>query len=325
MAAAAPALSADQFQSLLDADPQFQSLVAAAQKAGGSKDKTAVEAMKSYVQTFAKSKGFQIPAGVDVSAATGKIVPDADWDWGRFALALTPIAAGLAVAAIAGAGAVGGASGGAAAAGGSSALPGIASPFAAAIPATEGVASATALGLPVTAGLGTAGSVATAAGGGSTLAKVVSGLSDVGKGVGAATDAAGQNDLNQEQLGLSTANTDIAGQKASTDEMLAVDKANTQKGQQHLRDQVMLEKASHPSVSPFDVTGGPKVSPEYLSALQQIAAKNPDLLKTPDPYKPIGASGLQAATNTQPSTLQKVGNIASPVLTTLPKIAKLFR
>ena len=160
--------------------------------------------------------------------------------------------------------------------------------------------------------------------GGSTLAKITNLLPSVGKAVGAATSAAGQNALNQEQLGLSAANTDITGQSAYTNEELAIAKENAALENQKLKDAFMAEKATHPSVSPFDITGGPKYSPEYLSTLQTMAAQTPELLKAPTPYKPITPSGLQQATGTTPSTLQKIGEIAGPAATALPSVLKLF-
>ncbi len=174
---------------------------------------------------------------------------------------------------------------------------------------------------------GGAGTLASVAGGASTLGtlgKFNNLLGDVGKGIGAATTAAGQNNLNQEELGLRAAGTDITGQQAFTNEEVAVNKENAAMENQHLKDQYMLEKANHPSVSPFNITGGPKYSPEYVSTLQQIAQTNPELLKMPAPYKPIGANGLQAATGTTPSTLQKIGQVASPALTALPSVLKMF-
>lgn len=247
-----------------------------------------------------------------------------DSHWVRNAL----IGAGIGAAALTGFGAAGigplsglfGAGAGSAAA---------ASPFA--IPATEGIASATSLGLPVTAGLGTAGTVAGAAGGAGAALKGASSLSKIGdlldaggKAVGAVTQAAGQNNLNQEQLGLQAANTDISGQHANVDEQIGVSNANAKLKAQDLKNQFMLDRASHPSVSPFNVTGGPKYSPEYLSSLQQIAAQHPDLLTKPAPYKPITPSGLQKATGTEPSTMQKIGEILSPAMSVAPKLVKLF-
>lgn len=274
------------------------------------------DAQRAQVMAQAIQHGIGFNGKYDMVDENGQIAEE------HHKLKKAAIAAAIAGLAVTGLGAAGigplaGALGGAGAAG------------AAAVPATEGIASATALGLPVTAGLGTAGAATTAASvlgaGGSTLGKISSIIGAAGKGIGDATTAAGQNDLNQEQLGLNAANIDISGQKAATDEALAVDKANTQKGQQHLRDQFMLEKAQHPSASPFDVTGGVHYSPEYLSALQKIAAADPTMLATPAPYKPITPSGAQAATGTTPSTLQKIGNIASPVTTVASKILPFFK
>jgi hypothetical protein len=180
----------------------------------------------------------------------------------------------------------------------------------------------------ITGGTGLAGTLggttAALAGGGSALTKIGGLLGAAGKGIGDATTAAGNNDLNQEDRGLQAAGIDINGQRAYTDEALGVSKQNAALKLQHTREQLMAEKAAHPSVSPFNITGGPKYSPEYLSTLQQIAQTNPEFLTAPTPYTPITPSGAQKATGTTPSTLSKIGNILSPALTVAPKIASLF-
>lgn len=239
-----------------------------------------------------------------------------DSHWVRNAL----IGAGIGAAALTGFGAAGiGPLSGLFGAGAEAAA---ASPFA--IPATEGIASATSLGLPVTAGLGSAGAAATAAGAGGTLAKISSLLPDIGKGIGAATTAAGQNDLNQEQAGLQAAGIDISGQQAYTNEEIAVAKENAAMQEQQLKDQYMLGKAKNPGHSPFDPVAPAPADPTYLSTLSKLANADPEFLTAPKPYTPITPSGAQKATGTTPSTLQTIGNWLSPGLSLAPKIAKLF-
>lgn len=160
--------------------------------------------------------------------------------------------------------------------------------------------------------------------GGSTLAKIVSLLPDAGKAIGAATTAAGQNDLNQEQLGLTAANTDITGQQAYTNEEIAVAKENAAMQQQQLKDKFMLDKAQNPGRSPFDPTGTKAPGADYVSSLSALASAAPDPLAAPTPYKPITPSGAQAATGTTPGTLSKIGQILGPALTLAPKIASFF-
>lgn len=160
--------------------------------------------------------------------------------------------------------------------------------------------------------------------GGSTLTKVGNLLGDVGKGIGAIDTAAGNNRLNQEQLGLQANNSNITGQNAYENQVLGVDKANTTKDTQALKNQYLLEKAQHPAVSPFDVTGGVKYSPAYLASLSALAAKTPNYLAPPAPYVPINPADVQGATNTAPSTLSKIGQALGPALTVAPKIAALF-
>lgn len=163
-----------------------------------------------------------------------------------------------------------------------------------------------------------------AAPGGSSLSKVGNLLGDVGKGISAVDQANGTNRLNQEELGLKANDSNIRGQQAFTDENIGVSKQNATLGNQDLKNQYLLEKTLHPSVGPFNVTGGPKYSPEYLSSIQAIAAKHPELLAKPAPYVPIDPKDVQGATNTAPSTLSKIGSILGPALSVAPKIAALF-
>lgn len=171
---------------------------------------------------------------------------------------------------------------------------------------------------------GAAGTTAALGAGGSALTKIGSLLGDVGKSVGDAGNAANQDRLIQESAGLDANKLNTEGQNAYQSQVLAVDKANTQKTQQHLRDQLMSEKAVHPSVSPFDVSGGPTWSPEYKSALAQIAAQNPELLAKPVPYTSIDPKNVPGSTGTTPSTLSKIGQMLSPALSVAPKIAAMF-
>lgn len=202
-----------------------------------------------------------------------------------------------------------------------------ASPFAAAIPATEGIASATALGLPVTAGLGTAGAAAGAAGTVGTLGtlgKIAGLLPGVGQSIGAATQAAGQNNLNQEELALKANDSNITGTRTDVVNQTDIAKANAQMAARRLRNQFALGVAQAPPVGPMGTKGGLAYSPAFLDALAAETRNAPAPLASPPPYTPINIKDVQGATNTAPGTLQKIGDWLAPGATIASKILPLF-
>jgi len=99
------------FQAALNADPQYQQLIQHAQSALTHKDPgqvfnsrpgegtsaSAYAALTAYATQKAQQLGFTIPDGSHVGY-DGQIATDAPWDWGKAALALTPLAAGLGLA-----------------------------------------------------------------------------------------------------------------------------------------------------------------------------------------------------------------------------------
>lgn len=200
-----------------------------------------------------------------------------------------------------------------------------ASPFAAAIPATEGIASATSLGLPVTAGLGTAGAAAGAAGTVGTLSKIAGMLPGVGQSIGAATQAAGQNNLNQEELALKANDSNITGTRSDVLNQTEIAKANAQMAARRLRNEFALGVAQTPPTGPMGVKGGLAYSPAFMEALAAETRNPATPLKAPTPYTPINIKDVQGATNTKPGTLQQIGEWLAPGATIASKVLPLFR
>lgn len=187
--------------------------------------------------------------------------------------------------------------------------------------------TATSLGLPVTAGLGTAGTAAAGAGtvgAVSTLGKIAKMLPGAGQSIGAATQAAGQNNLNQEELALKANDSNITGQRSDVINQTDIAKANAQMAARKLRNQFALGVAQAPPTGPMGVKGGLAYSPAFMDALAAETHNPAAPLTAPTPYKPINIADVQGATNTKPGTLQKIGEWLSPATTIGSKILPLF-
>lgn len=185
--------------------------------------------------------------------------------------------------------------------------------------------TATSLGLPVTAGLGTAGTAAGAAGTVGTLGKIAKMLPGVGQSVGAATQAAGQNDLNQEELALKANESNITGTRSDVLNQTEIAKANAQMAARRLRNEFALGVAGSPPVGPMGVKGGLAYSPAFMEALAAETRNPATPLKAPTPYTPINIKDVQGATNTKPGTLQQIGEWLAPGATIASKVLPLFR
>lgn len=213
-----------------------------------------------------------------------------------------------------------------------------------------GLTGSTAAGIASAAGYTTdaAGNVIDAAGvpaeGGSslgqTLGKSLGKFGDVagsiGQAIGKANTAEGQNRLNQENLGLTANGQNITGQSAFEQELMNRAKEEDIQRTKAGKDVYRASYNANPRVSPFDPTGGPKYSPQYLATAQGLADQGAETLKNPamyatsaqpalKPYVPIDPKDVQGATNTQQGTLSKIGDYLGPGLSTAQMIARMWR
>ncbi len=251
--------------------------------------------------------------------------------------------AGGSLAGGAGAG-LGGASGAAGAAGGLAPLASSATvPTATGTVAggTGGVGSSAAGTLAASDGSSLASAGSAAAGGASSLSKLGSLLGGAGSAVGNATTAAGNNALDQEKLGLTANAQNITGQAEFENELMNRSKTEASQRQGSLADIYRQSYSTSdaagtgPKVGPNNKAGSPVYSPAYLKALSDLesqgatklsktATYDTNAMPALTPYTPVNPANVQGATNTSPSTLQKVGNYAAPALTIADAFANYF-
>lgn len=236
--------------------------------------------------------------------------------------------------------------------------------------ATTGLA--TGAGLPGATAIPTVGDLATtgsaiggqaaggadAATGGATsdLSKAGQLARALGSGIGGATQAAGQTQLSNAQLGLTANgqnnqlqeaimnggiaanNSNIQGQSSFEQELLA--RAKTEQSQRSgaLANVYRANLAENPRVSPFNIAGAPVNSPAYLSTLEALSTQGQKKLQTGAtydtnnmpalaPYTPITpniAPYKPYVPQTDPSTAQTIGNWLSPTLSTIGAIASIY-
>lgn len=239
----------------------------------------------------------------------------------------TMIVAGIAAAALGtlgaagvlggAAGAGGAASGGTAAAGsvlpstvigtGAATLPAVAA--SGAVPAALGVGGATAAAVP---------GVLSKVGGLLGKGSVADTLGLAGKGISGALQSAGQTQLQNNEL---TANAAQINQRAEEARQAALENLSGQEREQRASDLTNLARQSFVTsgrASPFNPSGAPVQSASYLQGLSDIEKQALARLKEGPMYDPtkIAPKAVTPYTpNTSQSTLQKVGNIAAPVLT----------
>lgn len=193
-----------------------------------------------------------------------------------------------------------------------------------------GLAETTSSTIP--AGGSTLGTIGKALTTGSKIGDI---LGAAGQGIGAATTAAGNNALDQEKLALDANSQNISGQSAFINEALGLASEEDKQRKSALQDAYRASYAQNPRVSPFDPVGAPKLSSTYMDILSAMEgqAKNKltspaqydtSKIPAPTPYTPIDIKNVQGATNTSPSTLQKIGQWVGPGLTIGSKIASLL-
>lgn len=167
---------------------------------------------------------------------------------------------------------------------------------------------------------------------GSTLSDV---LNTAGAGVNAATQAAGQTQLQNALMGLTANGQNITGNSAFENELMNRAELEAKQRKGGLANIYRESRIENPRVSPFDPAGAPKYSDNYKSALHQLSAQGAEDIATPVQYDVKTLPKLKAYTDynpntisgaggTEPSTLQTIGNYLGPTLSTTAALAKLF-
>jgi hypothetical protein len=207
--------------------------------------------------------------------------------------------------------------------------------FAGAAPSLASTGEATVASTAVPAAdLGTSSTIAgvSSAGGsgGGTLGQLAPALNAAGKGIGAATTAAGQNQLNAGNLAIQANNSNTSGQSAYQNEMMGLHNAEQTQRNTEGTNVARASFLENQKPGPFNTQGLTPLSPNYVSTLNALSAQGTtDLsqapkygataLPTPPPYKPINP-----AQYTTPSTLQNIGNYVAPALSTLGALAQYY-
>ncbi len=202
-------------------------------------------------------------------------------------------------------------------------------------------ADASAAGAPIAGAAGTAAEAAAGTGTAGLAGKALTGLSTLGKiggllggaanAVGAAGQAEGNNALDQEKLALQANRDNISGMTAY--EQALMGRAHEEDAQRKtaLKNVYMDSYAHNPNVSPFNTTGGPHYSQQYLQTIGDLSRQGGQKLSTPgqydtngmpvlNSYNPIDPRNVQGATNTKPGAINQVGNWLSPTLSIAGKI-----
>ncbi len=158
-------------------------------------------------------------------------------------------------------------------------------------------------------GLGTTGLIASGVKPGlSTIDRVGSLLRDSSKAVGDMTTAAGNNRLNENDARMTADTTNIInkGRQETNDAAReAIDRKNLYKA----------SVARNPQVSPYNAKGVPALSPELMAGLSEMEKASLARLQAGrDPFTPYEPKG--------PSTLERIGNYASPAMSTIGMLSK---
>jgi hypothetical protein len=185
-------------------------------------------------------------------------------------------------------------------------------------------------------GLGTTGLIDKIAQGAGTISKIGDILGAAGAGVSGATQAAGDTQYRNALIGLTANGQNITGNTSFENALMKrAGEEDTQRSQA-LKDVYRQGIATHPNVSPFNPTGGPQYSQEYLNTLGNLKNQGVDKLSTGPqydtrklpavkPYTDYNPNTIDGPGGTQPSTMQTIGNWLGPSLSTIGAIAKLLK
>lgn len=158
------------------------------------------------------------------------------------------------------------------------------------------------------------------------------GVNEIGKSIGSAVDAAGNNRLNQEKLDLEANGQNNQARSAYETALISRAKLESDQRQQSLKDMYRASYAKNRQSGPFNTRGLAAYSPEYLAGLSDLEKQallrlhqdpqyGTDKMTPVAPYAPYVPSQTP---NAQPSTLQSVGNWLSPAVSTIGTIGRLW-
>ena len=157
----------------------------------------------------------------------------------------------------------------------------------------------------------------------------------VGSAVGNATQASGQNRLNQENLGLTANEQNIQGESAFESALLNRAKLEDDQRETARRNAFRASALRNPRVSPFDPTGPPVASQDYLSTMDALGSQARNTL-TQAPtysaaglpplrrYQPIDPRNVPRDTNTERGTLETIGSYVGPALSTYGALSQYW-
>lgn len=326
---------------------QEQTLQALHRTSASEAQNTRMDEQKTYFdpqkklsyQLHGGKKWYVSPGGPTPEGGGGLVHGRMEWDpeKGEFVShydmgkIMSLVAAGVLTAGAANA-ITGGAASGAATGSGGAASPLASSataPLASTLPgaaSTSTVVGGTAATAPVST-LGTIGGV---------LKKAEPLLHGMGKAVGDAATAAGQNRLDQEHLALTANGQNILGQSSFEQELM--NRAHTEADQRKdaLKDVYRASYAKNATAGPYNPRGIRPQSPEYLAALGNLESQGSARLATGAqystnamaplaPYTPVPVNNVQGATGTKKGTLETIGDWLSPALSTTEKLSRLWR
>lgn len=143
-------------------------------------------------------------------------------------------------------------------------------------------------------------------------------LGALGKGIGDATTAAGNNRISADELGIrGTANYESAlNNRARTD---------ADQRSQAAKDVYRANFFANLPSSPYNPRPLQAPGANYASTLSNLEQQGMKRLETASPYDMSTVAPLKPYAPTQPGLLEKAGNWTSPILSTLGSVGKLLR
>lgn len=173
----------------------------------------------------------------------------------------------------------------------------------------------------------------------STVSRIAQLANPAAKAISAATQSAGETQLTNANLGvqannsnISANNSNISGQQSFEQELMNRAKLESDQRKNALANIYRASYTKNPSVSPYNIAGPTKYSQDYLDALDSVSREGQNQLKTPQQYAANGLPPLTPYTpyrtdfkpDTDPSTMQTVGNWLAPTLSTIGTVADLY-
>jgi hypothetical protein len=179
--------------------------------------------------------------------------------------------------------------------------------------------------------------VADSSGGSNTATDIANLVKAGGQALGQAATAQGNNALTSGNLAIAANNSNIAANNSNTgaesayqSELLNMAKAEQDQRSGSLNDVARESLATNPRVSPYDPTGGPKYSQQYLDTLANLGGQGANRLASSPQYSTTGLPSPTAPTPVKPinppapgsSTLQQISNWVAPVTSVAPSVIK---